>query len=71
MKDELYKEVERMCSYSVGIREVSRAKGREEGRVQDIMNLMTSLSVTFEKAAESLRVPKEYYPRYKELLSIE
>ncbi len=57
-----------MCSYSAGIREVSRKEGRVNGILRTINKIMIKHSMTFEEAADFIDIPVEEYPQYKKLL---
>ncbi len=69
-----------MCNISDGIVAKAIAQGIAQGRaentdkvragiqIDNIKNIMTNLSLTFEQALKALNIPEEEYSKYREIL---
>jgi predicted transposase YdaD len=72
MNVEIEEEMSRMCNLSEGVLERGRIEGRTEGReianVESLKNIMEGFSVTFEKAAETLKIPVNEWEKYRNKL---
>ena len=66
MTDEMNEEVSIMCNLSQGIFE----KGREEGIMNSLRNLMNNLKMTAEQAMEVLNIPQNEHEKYKTMLKV-
>ena len=68
MTETLEWEVQAMCNLSQGVEEKGRIKGRAEGLLASIRNLMTNTGWPLEKAMEILGVPETDRSKYADLL---
>ena len=57
-----------MCEIMEELRDEAMAEGMEKGQLMSIRNLMSSLSLTAEKAMEALKIPKEDWSKYMSML---
>ena len=69
MTETLEAEVQAMCNLSQGVEEKGRIKGRAEGTVASIKNLMDSMSWSMEQAMSALKISEEERPKYRKLLN--
>ena len=68
MTETLEAEVETMCNLSQGVEEKGRIKGRAEGLLSSIRNLMASMGWSAEQDMDALRIPSGDRPKYADLL---
>lgn len=61
-------EVSGMCNLSKGVLERGRREGIKENRIQSIKDLMETLSLSFDQAAEALKIPVSEREEYARLL---
>ncbi len=68
MSSKLKGEIGDMCNLSEGLIEKGRLEGRLEKTVLLLCNLMESMKISLEQAAQLLKVPKEEIDKCKELI---
>jgi len=68
MTQKLESEVSGMCNLSKGVLEKGMAKGRAEGMISSIQNLVKNMGVSIEQAMSVLEIPETERQNYRELL---
>ena len=58
-----------MCNLSKGIEERGIVRGREEGTLREIENLMDTLNLTAEQAMAALKVPETDRLKYADRIN--
>ena len=69
MPARLLEKESKMCNYSDYIEKIGVKKGIQQGKAEDLVNLMDSLKLSIEQALNSLKIPESEWDDYRKLVA--